>query len=86
MSRYIVDVREPDEFVAEHVDGAINLPLSDLLKESTNLDDIPKDAEVIVYCNSGRRSDISKSILESNGYTNVTNSINKAAIDTNATD
>ena len=24
----LVDVREPDEFAAEHIDGAINLPLS----------------------------------------------------------
>jgi phage shock protein E len=54
----LVDAREPSEFRAERIAGAINIPLSQL---ETQADRIPTDRPVILHCLSGRRS---KSALE----------------------
>jgi hydroxyacylglutathione hydrolase len=37
------------------------------------LDKVPKDCQVVVYCGSGRRSNIAASILKMNGYKKVFN-------------
>jgi rhodanese-related sulfurtransferase len=47
----IVDVREPHEFAAGHIAGAINLPLSRFAPQ-----DLPKGRPVILVCRSGGRS------------------------------
>jgi rhodanese-related sulfurtransferase len=49
----LVDVREPDEFVAGHVPGAINLPLSRFDPAALPK---PADKKVVVMCRSGNRS------------------------------
>ena len=81
MSRVIIDVREPQEYAGGHVSGAINIPPSALMNGASELADIPKDAEIIVYCLSGSRSNVSKHILEQLGYTNITNGINKQQVE-----
>ncbi len=77
MSRVFIDVREPFEFATGHVKGAINIPPSRLMAGDKRLNDIPKDAEIILYCRSGSRSGVSAHIMKSMGYTNITNGINK---------
>lgn len=77
MDRIIIDVREPNEFAGGHVEGAINIPPAALMNGAKELADVPKDAEIIVYCVSGSRSNVSKHILEQMGYTNIVNGINK---------
>ena len=77
MSRFIIDVREPEEYATGHVENALNIPPSALMDGTDKLASIPKDAEVILYCKSGSRSNVTKNILESMGYTNVINGINK---------
>ena len=77
MSRLIIDVREPEEFARGHVDGAINIPPAEIMQGSHVLKDVSKDTELILYCVSGSRSNVSKQILESQGFTNVINGINK---------
>ena len=77
MQRMIIDVREPEEFARGHVQGAINIPPSDIMHGATALKNIPKDTELILYCVSGSRSNVSKQILEAQGFTNVINGINK---------
>ncbi len=77
MQRIIIDVREPEEFIKGHVQGAINVPPSDIMQGAAALKDIPKDTEIILYCVSGSRSNVSKQILESQGFSNVINGINK---------
>ncbi len=43
----MVEVLPPSEFAAEHIEGAVNIPLKSLNEETTsNLD---KDRPVIVY-------------------------------------
>lgn len=67
----ILDVREPDEFAAGHVEGAVNYSVQLLLRGI--LPDIPKDEEVVTYCRSGNRSGMAQSILRQHGFTNVVN-------------
>lgn len=43
----LVDVRPPSEFAAGHVDGAINIPVTDL---ASRLRDLPPNTEVVAYC------------------------------------
>jgi rhodanese-related sulfurtransferase len=45
------------------------------------LKNIPKDADIIVYCLSGSRSNVAKHILERLGYTNITNGINRQQVE-----
>src|SRR5215213_1717701 len=52
-SAVVLDVREPEEFAAGHVPGAINLPQADL---ATRRDDLPRDAPLLLVCQGGYRS------------------------------
>jgi len=49
----LVDVRDPKEFAAGHLKGAINIPINDLEKK---LDTLPTDKPVIFLCATGARS------------------------------
>ena len=73
----MIDVREPFEFDAGHVDGAINIPPAQLMGNPQALQDISKDANIIVYCRSGSRSNSAMHILRAMGYTQLTNGINQ---------
>lgn len=67
---FLVDVRSSSEFAQGNVKGSINIPLDQV----TNLLTKFKGKEnIIVFCRSGNRSSQAKSILEQNGFTNVTN-------------
>jgi phage shock protein E len=80
MSRIFIDVREPYEFQRDHVDGAINLPPSDILSGAKVLENIPKDTELVLYCLSGSRSNASMHYLRELGFVNLVNGINKGQI------
>ena len=66
-----IDVRNKDDYEKGHVKGALGIPLSDL---EYNLDKIPKDKEVVFYCEGtwdGGKCDASMSagrILIKNGF------------------
>lgn len=66
----IIDVRTRDEFQGGHIRGSVNIPLQNL---SDNLSKIKKGKPVITCCASGMRSASAKSILKSNGFTEVYN-------------
>jgi rhodanese-related sulfurtransferase len=72
----VIDVREPYEFASGHVSGALNIPPSQLMTGAAALLDVPKDAQIIVYCRTGSRSAVSMNILQRMGYSNVVNGIN----------
>lgn len=66
----LVDVRTPAEYQSQHLDGAVNLPLSSV---PTAFKDIDKDQLVVVYCRSGNRSGQALNYLVQKGYTRVFN-------------
>lgn len=68
-----IDVRTLDEYNEWHIKNAIHIPLSDI-QNGINLDKIPKDTPVHIYCRSGNRSGQAIKILsEKHGYTNLIN-------------
>ena len=64
----LVDVRQPSEYNAGHISGAKLIPLNRLLNGDFKLN---KDDLIVLYCHSGRRSDIALKYLEEYGYKNV---------------
>ncbi|MGQ0846698.1 MAG: MBL fold metallo-hydrolase [Sporichthyaceae bacterium] len=64
----IVDVRGPGEHAAGSVPGAVNLPLTGLRESLGQLD---PDRPVLVHCAGGYRSIAAASLLEANGFADV---------------
>lgn len=50
-----IDVRNEDEYAAGHLEGAINIPLSDIPSRKQEIKDLGEKT-VIFYCRSGNRS------------------------------
>ena len=66
----ILDTREQDEFDEGHIPGAILIPYTEIENKAEEM--IPdKNAQILVYCRSGRRSKIASESLAKLGYTNV---------------
>lgn len=61
----ILDVREPAEWEAGHIEGAISLPLGELSRRHSELD---AGRATLVVCRSGNRSGLACELLESLGY------------------
>jgi rhodanese-related sulfurtransferase len=61
----IIDVREPGEYVAGHVPGAVLIPMGQLPRRTAELD---RDAPVYVVCASGNRSATMTGFLRSAGF------------------
>lgn len=68
----IIDVRTEDEYMDNHINGAVNIPLQDI-KEKISSIVKNKDDVVIVYCEYGERSSKACNKLEKMGYVNVYN-------------
>ena len=56
---HLIDVREPPEYAIDHLTESQLIPLSDLVNQ---LDKIPENGKIIIYCQSGQRS--KKAILQ----------------------
>jgi phage shock protein E len=67
----ILDVRSKGEFAGGHIKGAINISVDTLRSNLSKLKD--KNQPIITCCASGMRSASAKSILQSNGFTQVYN-------------
>jgi len=63
---FLLDVREPDEFEAGHIPGAINIPLNDIRRR---ISEIPRGKQILVYCQVGRRAHLALRILLQDGFT-----------------
>ena len=64
----LLDIRNPREWAAKHIDGSMNVPLNHLQER---LAGIPRDRRIAVHCAGGYRSSIAASILHQNGITNL---------------
>ena len=62
----LVDVRTAGEFSEGHLKGAVNIPVDELAKRMAEIG--PKDAPVVVYCRSGKRSARAKQMLLDAGF------------------
>jgi rhodanese-related sulfurtransferase len=66
----LLDVRTPEEFQSSHIPGALNVPHTEAgnwLRDQ----DASRDQEVVVYCETGRRSTIVQQMLVEAGFTSV---------------
>lgn len=66
----VIDVRTAEEFAASHIVGARNIPHDQIEAQASALP-ARKDAEIVVYCRSGRRSALAQASLQKLGYTRV---------------
>ncbi|WP_124061023.1 rhodanese-like domain-containing protein [Gordonibacter sp. Marseille-P4307] len=67
----IVDVREADEYRRGHIEGALNVPLSDLASIRKIAPD--KQTPLRLYCASGARSTRAVGQMKAMGYADVSN-------------
>ncbi|MGV3618519.1 MAG: rhodanese-like domain-containing protein [Fimbriimonas sp.] len=58
----LIDVRSPAEYAEAHVPGAINIPLEEL---PSRLTDIRADRPTVLVCQSGRRAEMCREVVES---------------------
>ena len=49
----LIDIREPYEVEDGNIKGSINIPMGDFLESLSQLD---KTKQIVIYCNTGRRS------------------------------
>lgn len=68
----LVDVRTQEEYDEKHIDGAILIP-NETIADTQPEELSDKDAEILVYCRSGKRSSEAAEKLADMGYTNVYN-------------
>jgi sulfur-carrier protein adenylyltransferase/sulfurtransferase len=67
---YLLDVREPMEWDAGHLDAAKHVPLRQV---PGAIDNLPRDREIVVICRSGGRSAQAQHYLRQNGFAKVLN-------------
>ena len=60
-----IDVREPEEYAAGHVPGAVNIPMGQLHRRLGELD---RSRRQVVVCRSGNRSDAMTDVLLAHGF------------------
>jgi NADPH-dependent 2,4-dienoyl-CoA reductase/sulfur reductase-like enzyme/rhodanese-related sulfurtransferase len=61
----ILDVREPAEFHAGCLDGAVNIPLGQL---RDRMDELPRDRQIWINCGVGQRAYYACRLLSQNGF------------------
>ena len=66
----LLDVRDPDEFAAGHIRGAVLLPLSRL---KVRLPEMDPQREYALICRSGNRSGQAALIMQQAGFQRVHN-------------
>lgn len=65
---YLIDVRPAISYQTQTIEGAINIPVSEI---RNRLSEIPQDKKVILFCNTGYNSYVATRILAQNGFNNV---------------
>jgi hydroxyacylglutathione hydrolase len=68
----VLDVRQPGEWNAGHIEGALHITGAEL---PDRLNEVPKDRQVATICGSGYRSSVAASLLLRHGHKQVDNVI-----------
>lgn len=67
----LLDVREPYEWEIASIPGThLQIPLKRVLDRA---DEVPKDRSCVVYCRSGKRSQLAIELLKERGHTDLFN-------------
>ena len=64
-SLYLLDVRTPGEVAKGYIKGSMNISIDKLPQK---VEEIPKEKEVVVYCQSGARSALATMYLRARGF------------------
>jgi rhodanese-related sulfurtransferase len=62
----ILDVREDWEWDAGHIEGALHIPLNELL--AGRMESLEKGRPVVAVCKTGNRSEVAALMLRARGY------------------
>lgn len=68
----MLDVRTAMEYGISHIDGSVNISVSDI---EGRLKELDKNKQYLVYCRSGARSNSAANTMRKNGFNNVSNMI-----------
>ena len=68
--RFLLDVRTPEEYGIETMEGAVNIPQNEL---RSRLSEIPRDKKIILFCGVGKRAYMSERVLRQSGFDDVYN-------------
>ncbi|MBI5240084.1 MAG: rhodanese-like domain-containing protein [Elusimicrobia bacterium] len=71
MDQVIIDVREKEEFAAEHVPGSVCLPMSHFNELAPGLLQCLKTKRLLLMCRSGRRAELAKDQLAQLGFGDI---------------
>lgn len=66
----LLDVRTPQEYRDDHIKGAMNIPLQQLEQRMDELSD-KREADILIYCRSGARSEQATALLRRAGFSKV---------------
>ncbi|MDJ0958770.1 MAG: FAD-dependent oxidoreductase [Arenicellales bacterium] len=66
----LIDVRTRGEFAEWHIEGAVNLPITELRER---LDELDSQTPMYVYCKSGFRGYLAARVLQQRGFSKVQN-------------
>ncbi len=66
----LLDVRQPEEVKVASIEGALCIPMNDV---PWRMDELDKDAEIVVFCHRGGRSQQVAQLLSIRGFQNVKN-------------
>ena len=68
----LLDVREPDEYAAGHLPGAVNIPRGMLEFKIGDMPDLAsREADIVLYCKTDGRAALAVRSLQDMGYRNV---------------
>ncbi|HIC8755057.1 rhodanese-like domain-containing protein [Elizabethkingia anophelis] len=65
---FLVDVRTPEEYNAEKIEGAVNIPLDQI---ENRLHEFQGKKNIVVYCRSGVRAGKAKDLLQKSNIPDV---------------
>lgn len=64
----ILDVRNPDEFISGHIQGAINIPVSEI---TNRVNELREHKKIYIHCKRGGRAQTAFTILKGLGLNNL---------------